>query len=118
MTKGARIKALRTSAQMTQDELAKRLDTTKQTIYKYENDIVTNIPLDKIEIMSRLFNVQPSYITGWVDAPPDILSPEERALVQIYRSLDSEGKKALSTYADFLASSSAGSDSGSQQQVG
>ena len=117
MTKGARIKALRTAARMTQDELAKRLDTTKQTIYKYENDIVTNIPLDKIEIMSSLFNVQPAYITGWIDAPPDILSSDEQELIQTYRSLDDDGKKALSTYADFLASSSA-VDPASQQQVG
>ena len=44
------------------------------------------------------------------------LSSDEQALVNTYRSLDDNGKKALSTYADFLASSS--STAGSQQQVG
>lgn len=118
MTKGERIKALRTTANLTQDELAQRLNTTKQTVYKYENDIVTNIPLDKIEIMATLFKVRPAFITGWDDTLPDTLSAPEQALLDTYRSLDDDGKKALSKYADFLASSSPAADDGSQEEVG
>lgn len=67
MTKGERIKKLRESAGMSQTELADKLNTKKQTIYKYETDIVTNIPSDKIERMSEIFNVSPAYIMGWSD---------------------------------------------------
>lgn len=49
MTKGERIKLLREKANMTQEELAKVLNTTKQTIYKYEQSVVTNIPSDRVE---------------------------------------------------------------------
>lgn len=45
MTIGDRIKKLRKDRDMTQEELAKCIDSKKQTIYKYENNIVTNIPL-------------------------------------------------------------------------
>lgn len=38
MTKGERIKLLREKANMTQEELAKLLNTTKQTIYKYDKN--------------------------------------------------------------------------------
>lgn len=62
---GERIKSCREKANLTQGELAKRLTTTKQTIYKYENNIVTNIPSDKIEKMAELFNVTPAYLMGW-----------------------------------------------------
>ena len=65
MTKGDRIKRLRTDRNMTQPELAGLIGTTKQTIYKYENGTVTNIPSDKIEAMAQIFNVSPSYILGW-----------------------------------------------------
>lgn len=68
-TRGEAIKDLRKRAKMSQDELARKLDTTKQTIYKYESGIVTNIPSDKIEIMSRVFGVSPAVIMGWDDAP-------------------------------------------------
>ena len=59
MNKGQRIKQLRLDAQMTQDELAERIFTTKQTIHKYETGIVTNIPSDKIELLANVFNVSP-----------------------------------------------------------
>ena len=65
MAKGERIKALREQFGMTQDELAEKLGTTKQTIYKYETGVVTNIPSDKIEEMAALFGVTPSYLMGW-----------------------------------------------------
>ena len=62
---GDRIKYLRKEGGMSQEELATLLNTTKQAIYKYENNIVTNIPMDKIEAISKIFNVSPSYIMGW-----------------------------------------------------
>ena len=65
MTKGERIKQLREASNMTQEELAKRLNTTKQTISKYEKGIVTNIPSDRIESMALILNTTPEYILGW-----------------------------------------------------
>lgn len=67
MSKGKRIKELREKYELTQDQLAQKLETTKQTIFKYENGIVTNIPSDKVEKMASIFNVSPSYILGWDD---------------------------------------------------
>ena len=65
MTKGDRIKNLRIAKGITQIELAKRLNTTKQTISKYEKEIVTNIPSDRIEDMARILDTTPEYILGW-----------------------------------------------------
>ena len=69
MNIGDRIKELRISSQMSQQELADKLNVAKQTVYKYENGIVTNIPSDKIEIMASLFHVSPQSIMGWDDTP-------------------------------------------------
>ena len=65
LTKGARIKKLRQRDNFTLDEIADKLGTSRQTIFKYENDIVTNIPSDKIEQLALIFNVTPAYIMGW-----------------------------------------------------
>lgn len=67
MTIGERIKKCRKNLRMSQEELAIKLNTTKQAIYKYESNIVTNIPMDKIEVMSFIFGVTPSYLMGWDD---------------------------------------------------
>ena len=65
MTKASRIKELRESKNLTQEELAKLLDTKRQTISKYEQGIVTNIPSDRIEAMARILDTTPEYILGW-----------------------------------------------------
>lgn len=71
MTKGERIKLLREKANMTQEELAKLLNTTKQTIYKYEQSIVTNIPSDRVERIAEVLNSTPAYIMGWESDKPE-----------------------------------------------
>lgn len=65
MTKGQRIKQLREQNNLTQSELATKLNTTKQTISKYEKDIVTNIPSDRIEMLASVLGSTPEYILGW-----------------------------------------------------
>lgn len=64
-TKGTRIKQAREKIGMSQTDMAEKIGVSKQTLYKYENDIITNVPTDKIEAISRLAGVSPSYIMGW-----------------------------------------------------
>ena len=69
-TIGKRIKQLRELNHLTQEELGKKINTTKQTIFKYENEIITNIPTSKIQAIADLFGVTPSYLMGWEDKEP------------------------------------------------
>ncbi|MFQ8706594.1 MAG: helix-turn-helix transcriptional regulator [Thomasclavelia sp.] len=64
-TIGARIKALRQKNKYTLDQIADKLKTSRQTVFKYENDLISNIPNDKIEQLAYIFNVSPSYLVGW-----------------------------------------------------
>ena len=68
MTQGEFIQKARTDAGLTMEELAQAIGTTKQTIYKYEADIVTNIPMDKIKAMADVLNVTPTQLLGWDDS--------------------------------------------------
>ena len=63
MNIGDRIKKIRTEKlRMSQVDLAKAIGVSKQTLYKYENNIVTNIPSDKIETIARLAGIAPAYL--------------------------------------------------------
>lgn len=73
MTIGERIKALRLKNNLTQAELAEKLDVTKQAVFKYENGIVTNIPSDKIEQMSQIFGVTPADLMGWTQSARNLV---------------------------------------------
>lgn len=65
MAIGERIKHLRNMAGFNQVDFANKIGVSKQTLYKYENNIITNIPSDKIEAIAELCNVPPSYLMGW-----------------------------------------------------
>ena len=60
-----RLKTLRKSKKMTQDELAAALGTSKQTIHRYENGSITNIPPEKVEKLAAALDTTPSELMGW-----------------------------------------------------
>lgn len=65
MSVGERIKELRLRLGMSQVAFADAIGVSKQTLYKYENNIITNIPSDKIEAAAKIGNVSPAYLMGW-----------------------------------------------------
>ena len=70
-----RIKQAREKSGITQVDLAVKIGVSKQTLYKYENGVITNIPSDKIEQIAELTGVSPAYLMGWVeDTPSDLPS--------------------------------------------
>lgn len=69
MTVGDRIRKVRLEQDVTQQELADYIGVSKQAVYKYENNIVTNIPTDKIDAISRRLRVSPAYLMGWEEQP-------------------------------------------------
>lgn len=76
MTMGERLYYLRKAKKMTQEDVAKKLNVALQTIYKYEKGIVTNIPLDKLELLAKVLDTTTTYITGWGDSTPASYVPE------------------------------------------
>lgn len=99
MSIGQRIKQARERLEMTQDELARLCKTTKQTIYKYENEIVTNIPYEKIVLLSKALNVSPSYLFGWEEkkiSPDELqLTEGERTLLNLFRQVPEDRQQMV-----------------------
>lgn len=62
---GKKLKTLRENKKLTLDEVAQKVGTTRQTLFKYENGIVTNIPSNKIEDLAGFYGVSPAYLMGW-----------------------------------------------------
>lgn len=82
---GERIKKLRLEKmKMTQVAFADAINVSKQTLYKYENGIITNIPSDKIESIANLCKVSPAELMGWTTSNDE----------------DSAGRDALPTFSN------------------
>ena len=98
MTIGQRIAAARERRNMTLEEVAKRCNTTKQTIFKYENEIVTNIPYDKIVLLSNALDVSPSYLFGWEEknSPSEpSLTEGEQMLLNLFRQIPEDQQRVF-----------------------
>ena len=98
MTIGQRIAAARERRNMTLEEVAKRCNTTKQTIFKYENEIVTNIPYDKIVLLSNALDVSPSYLFGWEEknSPSEpTLTEGEQMLLSLFRQIPEDQQRVF-----------------------
>lgn len=65
MNIGERIRELRERQGISQTKLAEACEISKQTLYKYETGIVTNIPSDKVERIASELNTTPVYLMGW-----------------------------------------------------
>ncbi len=61
---GTKLKTLRENKKLTLDEVAEKVGTTRQTLFKYENGIVTNIPSNKLEDLAGFYGVSPAYLMG------------------------------------------------------
>lgn len=65
MAIGDNIKKCRLARDMTLEEVAKMVGISRQTMSRYENGIIGNIPSDKIERMAKAMRVSPGVIMGW-----------------------------------------------------
>ena len=61
------LKKHRKALGMTLEELAERIGTSKQTIHRYENGTITNIPPEKIEQIAAALGTTPAELMGWGD---------------------------------------------------
>ena len=85
MTMAEKIKAARLKLHISKAELARRLKTSTQAIYKYENGIVTNIPADKLKLLAAELGVTPGYLLGDEEAEAVQMQEEELAKYGIER---------------------------------
>lgn len=59
------IKMFREKEGWTLEELGKKIGTTKQTIKRYEDGDIKNIPYDTIIELAKCFKISPGCLMGW-----------------------------------------------------
>ena len=107
MTIGERIRKKREEIGISQTELAKKVGISKQTLYKYETNIITNIPSNTIENIANILNLSPAILMGWENEkiPKNIKQTDTSqidVLVGKTNNLNQKGIEELIKYTDYL----------------
>lgn len=104
MNFGNILKKIRQDNNLTQEELAKKIDTSRSNIANYENN--KNMPsVDILDKLSKMFNVSIDYLLG----KSDIRNPEEIKKVPFAnaggldtKGLDDEDIEELQRQIDYI----------------
>ncbi len=65
MNVGQRIKQRRKELNLGVEDIAKKLNKNKATIYRYESNEIENLPITILEPLSEILETTPSYLMGW-----------------------------------------------------
>jgi transcriptional regulator with XRE-family HTH domain len=98
---GEKLKKLRTSKNMTQDEIAALLNVKRQTYSAYERGI--SMPdANTLVILANYFDVSVDYLLGREEKVYP-MSPSQAELLEKYQKLPRKSRRLLMCYVDFLA---------------
>lgn len=64
---GAKIKNRRKSLGLSVEELAKRINKNRATIYRYESSEIENLPITILEPLAKALETTPAKLMGWED---------------------------------------------------
>lgn len=91
MTIGQRIKKRRIELGLSADDLAKKLNKNRATIYRYESDEIEKLPTNVLEPLCNVLCTTPAKLMGWEEkAPPT--SEDDEQLVEMFSKLEKQDR--------------------------
>ena len=91
MTIGEVVTKRRKELGLTLEDVGKSVGVTKATVLRWESGAIHNMKRDKIAALAAVLQMDPSVFI----LPAEVLTEEERTLLQTFRSLGHEGKQYL-----------------------
>ena len=62
---GRRIQDRRKELNLSIEEIAKRLNKNRTTVYRYERGDIGNLPLETLRPLAEILETTPAYLMGW-----------------------------------------------------
>jgi len=92
------IKKRRIKLGLSQKDIATVLKVSTPTYSRFENGSISNIGIDKVDILIETLECSPDYLFSW-EKDSLVLSPHQKRLIQLDDKLNKIGKKKLMEYA-------------------
>ena len=107
---GKRIQERRKELDLSVEDVAKKLNKNRTTVYRYEKGDIGNLPLETLKPLADILKTTPAYLMGWEDKTdtvskePPLLQDNFVAYINLFEEetfTDEEYGKILE-YAKFL----------------
>ena len=105
MTIADRIRNRRIELGLSVDDLAKKLNKNRATVYRYESNYIKTYSPDVMEALAQALDTTPSYFYGYENnqfSSDSSVSSDEHRLISSYRSLNPHGQELLLERAEEL----------------
>jgi repressor LexA len=109
MTVGYRAREARKRLGITLEEVAKKVGVSRQTLSRYENSIIINIPSDRVELLADTLKTTPAYLMGWDEEKqpaPEIEDELEKEAMIRFETLSESQKSEALNYLRYLSENS------------
>lgn len=105
---GNRIHDRRVQLGLSVDEVAIKLGKNRATVYRYENSDIESVPINVVYELSKILDVDPSYLAGWPEKTKNEPAPSNRdelinEVCSVVSCLSAEKQAELLRYARYLA---------------
>ncbi len=97
-----RVRELRKSRNLTQQQLADMIGTTKQQVGRLENS-KRRLSDHWVERLSQVMKIHPGELWAEVPGSSSELTPQEQAMLDLFRNLSDEQRSALVRLTDTMA---------------
>ena len=104
MTVGERMKLRRKELGMNAEAVAKILNVSPATIYRYESGDIEKMGVDKLAPLAKAINTTPEYLMGWEHAEKEPAADTSDKLPADFYLLSEEQQKQVTDYISFLLS--------------
>ena len=100
-----RIKQLRKEKGLSAEYIAEMIGVSPSTIYRYENNDIASMKIDKLKMIADLLGTSASDLLGWSD-DPSALSDAESFLLSSFRKMNEKDQGRVLGFVESILSES------------
>jgi len=104
MNTGERIKQLRKERGFSAEYIAEKIGVSPSTIYRYENNEIASMKIDKLKMIADLLGTDASHLLGWDDSELIISSDRELLILESLRKMSPDDQERVLDYCKFVLS--------------
>lgn len=97
---GERIKSTRKAKKVSAEELARKINVSVSTLYRYEKGDIEKVSTEVLKQIAIALNTEPAYFMGWSDTPTPVQNQTLQGIVATSKQLEQPRQEKVLSFAN------------------